>query len=59
MEKTYEAHYAESADMTFIVCDEWNGEEIISTEVVGFYYGKPNEESTEYFKDKGTRCEYE
>lgn len=59
MEKTYEAHYAESADMTFIVMTEWDGEEVTATEIVGFYYGEPNEESTEYFKDKGTRCEYE
>ena len=59
MRKEYTACYSEETDMTFIVCDEWNGEEIISTEVVGFYYGKPNKESTEYFKDKGVRCVYE
>lgn len=56
--KTYEAHYAPTADMTFIVCTEWNGSDVVAVEVVGWYCGEPQEELTEYYKSKGTRAEY-
>lgn len=49
MRKEYTACYSESADMTFIVCDEWNGDKLIATEVVGFYFGIPTEKGTEMF----------
>ena len=45
--------YAPDTDITFILketCDE-NGDPI-STEVVGFYYGQPDEKSTDYFIGK-------
>ena len=35
--------------MTFIVCDEWNGDDLIATEVVGFYFGVPTEKGTQMF----------
>lgn len=48
-EIVYEAHYAKTADMTFIVMTEWGeDDELIAEEIVGFYHGEPNEESTEY-----------
>lgn len=49
MRKEYTACYSEESDMTFIVCDEWNGDDLIATEVVGFYYGVPTERGTEMF----------
>lgn len=52
MRKEYTACYSESADMTFIVCDEWNGDELIATEVVGFYYGIPVDELTQEYIGK-------
>ena len=44
--------YAAADDMTFIL-DDGEG----YTEVVGFYWGKPNEEATEMFLGK-LRAEY-
>ena len=49
MRKEYTACYSESADMTFIVCDEWNGDDLIATEVVGFYFGVPTAKGTQMF----------
>ena len=40
--------YAEADDMTFIMQDTEDG----SIEVIGFYFGEPDEKSTEYFKGK-------
>lgn len=40
--------YAEADDMTFIMEGTSDG----SIEVVGFYFGKPDAESTEYFRGK-------
>lgn len=44
-----EAVYSEEADMTFILEEVYEDEEIKSTEVKGFYYGKPNEKDTKEF----------
>lgn len=43
--------YSKEHDMTFIVKDtiDPETEEIIETDVVGFYYGEPNEENTEAY----------
>lgn len=41
--------YAPSADMTFIMEDTYKGENCISTEVKGFYFGKPDNEATKQF----------
>lgn len=48
-EEIYTA-YAPANDMTFIMKDTYNGEEITRTEVIGWYYGEPNDEATEQFK---------
>lgn len=54
MEKTkIITEYSESGDMTFILKEEYNEEgNPITTEVVGFYYGAPNEKDTEYYTGK-------
>lgn len=49
--------YAPSTDQTFILREVWGGEEILSTEVVGFYYGEPTLKSTEFFIGK-LKAEY-
>lgn len=41
--------YAPFDDMTFIMCDTYNAEGIASKAVVGWYYGEPNEDSTNDF----------
>ena len=44
MKKDVYAVYAPSADISFIMCDEYENGELISTEVIGWYYGEPNED---------------
>lgn len=56
-EKTIESCYSPTADITFIIEDIWKDGEAISTEVKGFYYGEPDEESTKYFYGK-LKAEY-
>jgi hypothetical protein len=52
------AVYTPSEDMTFILRETMNTEgDPISTEVVGFYYGEPDDESTNYFIGK-LKAEY-
>ena len=41
--------YAPDTDITFILIETYQNEDPISTEVVGFYYGQPNEEDTERY----------
>ena len=41
--------YAPDTDITFILEDVWNGEELVSTEVKGFYFGEPNDDDTQNF----------
>lgn len=50
-EELYTA-YAPNCDMTFIMRDVYDGETPKSTEVVGWYYGEPNDEATECFIGK-------
>jgi len=38
--------YAEGNDMTFIMKNIYNGDELVSTEVVGWYWGEPGEDAT-------------
>lgn len=54
MRKDIYTTYAPSADITYIMCDTYEGEEIKSTEVVGWYYGEPDEESTKFYIGKLT-----
>lgn len=46
--------YSEGADITFIMKDTINvaTEKCISTEVIGFYYGKPNIEDIKEYSGK-------
>lgn len=44
--------YAAENDMTFIMCDTYENaskEKLLSTEVIGFYFGEPTEEATKEF----------
>ena len=50
--------YAEDSDITFIMEDCIIDDRYVTTEVKGFYYGKPNKESTENFYGK-LSAEYE
>lgn len=52
MEQHIYTVYATMHDMTFIMCDTNDGEELISTKVVGWYYGEPNDEDTEAYTGK-------
>lgn len=48
--------YSESSDMTFILEDVIDdGGDIISTEVLGFHFGEPDDES---LKCIGTKAEF-
>lgn len=47
-----ETVYAPAADITFIMRETTRDGEPVSTEVVGFYYGEPDEESTQHFIGK-------
>ena len=57
-EKKLESCYSPSYDITFIMEETYKDGEIISSEVKGFYYGEPDEESTEYFNGK-LKAEYD
>lgn len=47
----YEA-YSESNDITFIMEDTFNGEDLMSTECKGFYFGEPDSDATKKFYGK-------
>lgn len=44
--------YSSNTDMTFIMKDVCEDTEVISTEVIGWYFGEPNESATEAFVGK-------
>lgn len=57
-EEIYTA-YAPQNDITFIMRDTFriidkatHDGELCSTSVIGWYYGEPNEENTQYYKGK-------
>lgn len=55
-----ETAYAQDRDLTFIletITDD-NGN-IVSTEVKGFYFGRPNEETTKQFINKGLKATFD
>ena len=52
-------YYSEQGDITFIMMETYLRLVPIKSEVVGFYYGKPNKEDTEQFKNRGTVAYYE
>lgn len=49
--------YAPTTDMTFIMCDTFDGEELVSTECVGWYHGAPFDKATNEFRGK-LKAEY-
>lgn len=51
IKQTFEV-YSTAYDITTIFEDTFLGEHLISTEVVGFYFGEPNEEATKQFYGK-------
>lgn len=57
-EKKLESCYSPSYDITFIMEETYKDGEIISSEVKGFYYGEPDEESTKKFNGK-LKAKYE
>ena len=44
--------YQKNYDITFIMVDTYENEEIISSECVGWYHGEPSEEDNEHFTNK-------
>ncbi len=52
MEKEIYTAYAPNADITFIMCDTLENGEVVSAEVVGFYYGQPCDELTKEYTGK-------
>lgn len=49
--------YAPDGDMTFIMKDIFDGDEVISTEVVGWHFGEPDENSIKSYVGK-LKAEY-
>lgn len=47
-EKRYYTVYHAAEDKTFIMCEDFEDDDIVSTEVVGFHYGEPMEDSFHY-----------
>lgn len=45
--------YAEADDMTFIMEEEFVGEDVKSIECIGWYCGEPNEEDTIHYARHG------
>lgn len=52
--ETYEKYtiYAPEGDLTFIMQDTYVDGELKSTEVIGFHFGEPNENSIQCFGGK-------
>jgi hypothetical protein len=44
--------YSSEADITFIMEDTFNDDELVATECKGFYYGEPDTDSTEKYYGK-------
>lgn len=55
-EYIYVSH-AEDTDITFILKDIIEDDAVISTEVTGFYYGSPDEQNIEKYKNS-LKAEY-
>lgn len=54
----YEVAYVPFFDMT-IIKKNTETESDFTEELVGFYHGEPNEEDTEYYKNKGVSASCE
>ena len=51
-------YYSEQGDITFLMEETYKGSDPVKSEVVGFYYGKPNKEDTNYYKYGHTTAYY-
>lgn len=45
--------YAQDTDITFILQDLTSGNTLLSTQVIGFYYGTPNAQDTKQYSNNG------
>jgi hypothetical protein len=52
MTETIYTVFSPEGDMTFIMRDTFEGEDLKATEVVGWYFGGPTESATEQFIGK-------
>ena len=46
--KNYYTVYHTNEDKTFIMCEMYRNDDIMSVEVVGFHYGEPNADSFDF-----------
>ncbi len=51
-ERKYYTIYHTSEDITFIMCEESDGKDILYVEVVGFHYGEPDNHSFEFIEKR-------
>ena len=49
-----ETLYSPEGDVTFIMEYTYKNGDLVAERVVGYYHGKPNDEDTEIYKNKGT-----
>lgn len=52
-------YYSSNGDITFLMEETWDGDQPIESEIVGFYYGEPNERDTKYFAHRGVLAKYD
>lgn len=52
----YCENYAPSSNTTFITEETFEDKELVKSEVVGFYSGKPNEYATKLYYGKTSHC---
>lgn len=53
VEEHIETAYSSEADITFIIKYTTLGNDNVRMEIIGFYFGEPDENATQIFKDKG------
>jgi hypothetical protein len=51
--KEINTYYCPEGDITFIMEFTYKHCEMIAEQVIGFYYGEPDEKTTQIFKDRG------
>ena len=48
-----ETNYCESADITYIMKTTYDGDQVTSIECIGWYFGQPNDNSTDFYGSNG------
>lgn len=56
MHKTYKQEYCPETDRTIIWEQTWNGETLMSIELVGWYCGKPFDDGVQEYADRNYKC---